>query len=291
MTDISPTVVVAEPVVAPVVGADPKSGSDWTASLDQETRGYLANRGWDKVTPAEAAVSASKAHREAEKFLGVSADKLLRLADPTNEAEYRAMWGRLGAPGDATKYDFSGVKIGEKPLDPALSSALAAAFDAAHVPLTAAQQVATAFAKFQGDQSQAQLAERQAALDTNKATLAKEWGANADANLFVAKSAAQKLGVDPDTVAALENQIGYPKVMEMFRKIGEQMGEARFVTNQLLPGSQVFTRDQAVSRLNELKADREWSKAYMDGDAAKGREMRGLLRIITGEDESTYSAM
>ena len=35
----------------------------WHDSFDAETKGYLQTRGWDKKTPVEVVLEASKAHR------------------------------------------------------------------------------------------------------------------------------------------------------------------------------------------------------------------------------------
>ena len=61
-------------------------------------------------------------------------------------------------------------------------------------------------------------------LALEKAELAKSWGSNYAANKIVAENAARALGIDPAAVAALEQQVGYGKVMEMFRTIGAKIG-------------------------------------------------------------------
>src|ERR1700688_303922 len=274
--------VVVEPAAA--VAAT----TSWTTALDAETQGYLSNRGWDKLTPAEAAANAAKAHREAERFVGAPSDKLVRLADPTNPAGYRAMWGRLGAPGEAAKYDLSNAKTATgEGLDPALVTRLQTAFDEANVPLSAAQQVAQSLAKYRDETTAASVAEAAALDATNKADLARSWGPNADNNLFVAKKAAEKLGVTPEVVQGLEKLQGYAKTMEMFRQIGEQMGEARFITNTTPGGvnTGAFTREGATEKLNELKSDTAWTARYLAGGQAEARQMQALIEQASGGQE------
>ncbi len=268
------------------------AGKTWYEGADAEAVGYLQNRGWDKLTPAQAALEAGKAHRAAERMIGVPADKLIRVADPTNEAEYKAMWQRLGAADAPEKYDLSGIKNAkDQPIAPAMAARLQAAFAANNVPLPQAQAIARELVKLGDDTALEAHAAQEAKLAENRAALAKEWGANATANKFIAQQAAEKLGVTPEAVAALEGLIGYKDTMEMFRKIGEQMGEAKFVNN---PGPNGDVRISSVGQAQERKAalyaDEAWVKSYLDGDAAKNREMLYLNSVITGEDASTYQA-
>src|SRR5690348_6393637 len=48
----------------------------WFDGADAETVGHIQNRGLDKLPANEAALAAIKAHREAEKHLGVRADQI-----------------------------------------------------------------------------------------------------------------------------------------------------------------------------------------------------------------------
>ena len=100
---------------------------------------------------------------------------------------------------------------------------------------------------------------------------------------FVAKQAAAKLGVTPEQVAALEQTVGYAKVMEMFRDIGTKIGEAKFVSSTGPTGG-IMTREQAVAKRAELMGDTNWAKRYLDGGAPEAREMNALLVLIAGDD-------
>ncbi len=120
--------------------------------------------------------------------------------------------------------------------------------------------------------------QRVAKLATEKAALLTDWGVHADANLIVAKAAAAKLGVDAAAVGALEKQVGYKVVMQMFHKIGQAMGEDRFIRDAN-SGNPVLTKEQATSKRQELQRDPDWSKRYLAGGAAENRELQALIRI------------
>lgn len=285
--------VIAEPGAAPPAPPAPAPPAvDWYANADPEIRGYLENRGWNKLGPAEAALAAAKAHREASQYIGVPENKLLKLAEPTDAVAYKAMWQRLGAADTPDKYDLSIIKDAKgQPLPETEAKALQAAFAEANVPLTQAQQVAAAIVKQRDAQAAATYEAEQQTLATNKDALAKQWSTNFDSNMYVAKQAAAKLGVTPEAVAALEKTNGYAATMEMFRVIGTQMGEARFITNTLPTGEQApFTRDGATARIAELKSDPAWVQRYTNGGAAEMRQLQALLEVQAGQRFSDIRA-
>ena len=145
-------------------------------------------------------------------------------------------------------------------------------------------------AKFNAGQAAAQAVETEAALIAAKERLAANWGANAEANLFVAKQAAAKLGVTPEAVAALEKVVGYDQVMSLFHNIGTKIGEDKFVQNPnpAIPG--VMSREQAVAQRAELMNDSTFTKRYLDGEAAAFRQMTALNTLIVGESDTGYRA-
>lgn len=57
-------------------GAGGNSGQTWyqTAGVDAETVGHWQNKGWDVTDPTKTVLAATKAHREAERLIGMRAD-------------------------------------------------------------------------------------------------------------------------------------------------------------------------------------------------------------------------
>ena len=249
---------------------------------DAETLGHWQNNGWDKKTAAEVAVEATKSWKNAEKFVGAPANEILRVPkDASDEAGWKNVWSRLGKPAEAKDYDLSAVKGADgNALDENFANFVREQAFNLNLPKDAGAALAQRFAKYMDDGKAAASVEVAAKLATEKTELAKNWGANFEANKFVATQAAKALGVDPETVAALEKQVGYAKVMEMFRNIGSKIGEDKFVTSQAPGGNGVMTRDQAQARKSELMKDQAWVKSYLAGDAAKAREMTALNTLL-----------
>lgn len=252
----------------------------WFEPLDAETKGYLTTKGLDKKTAVEAFAEAAKSHREAEKFVGAPANEMVRLPKDANAPEWEGVHQRLGKPKDKGEYDFATVKhAGDKALDLAFADAMKAAAFASNMSKEAAVRFVADVVKTQDAVTAASDAIKADKLALEKTELKKNWGANEAANLVIARSAAQALGVPPEGVAALEGIIGYAKVMEMFRNIGTKIGEDRFVQASG-QGGNVMTRDQAVAQKNAHKADNAWVKRYLAGGVEEKRTMDALDRII-----------
>ena len=88
-------------------------------------------------------------------------------------------------------------------------------------------------------------------------------------------------------MASLEGVIGYDKIMEMFRSIGEKIGEDKFIKSGA-PGNQggPMTREQAVAKKADLMSDPVWKAAYLNGDQQKLREMLALNTIISSVERA-----
>lgn len=272
MTDTTTTTTTTTPPPAWYQGVE---------GVDSEVIGHIQNRGLDKLTPVQAAISAVKAHREAEKFVGVPANRLIRLPeDPNNADAMKDVYQRLGKPSDAKEYDLSTVKRGDKPLDDKMQEFIRNTAFNTNLSRAGATRLAEEMSKFLDASEGETKAQRDAALVLEKTELKKNWGANEVANMLVAQNAAKALGVSAEHLAALENTIGYAKVMEMFRQIGTKIGEDKFVT---VPGapSNIMTREGATARKKELMADASWRDRYLNGGAPENREMLALNTIIS----------
>jgi hypothetical protein len=247
--------------------------------------GLWQNKNWDTSDPAKVALAASQAYAEAQKFVGAPTDQLLRLpAGPADEAGTKALWAKLGAPGDPKGYDFAAVKFTDgSPLDPTFEAAFRQTMAEANVPKDMAVRIAQGIARHLDGVEANETAEKTAAIQQERAALQTNWGQNFQANQVIAQNAVRALGIPPEAVAALEGQVGYSKVMEMFRLIGTKIGEASFVTGGGVGnGPNLMTREGASARLTELKADTAWVQRYMAGGSQEAREMANLMQIIVG---------
>jgi hypothetical protein len=256
----------------------PAPTTPWYTGAEAEIIGDIQNRGLADKDPKEVALHFAKAHREAQKIIGVPQDKLLRIPDAADAPAVKAFWERLGAPKEAKDYEFKNAD--GTALDAKLDGPLRAVAAKLNLPKEAAAEIAGEVAKLVANDKTTSEAERAAALVEEKTKLAANWGANQETNMVIAKNAAAALGVKPEEVAALEKVVGYSRVMELFRSIGTKIGEAKFITSPSGNGG-VMTREQAVTTKAELLADKNWSKRYMEGGREENRQLQDLLKIIT----------
>lgn len=274
------------PAPATTPATTPTPAAPWYQGLPDvtpEVVGHWQNKNWHSLTPEQIAINATIAHRNAEKYIGAPADQLLRLpTDASDEEGWAKVWQRLGAPANADGYDFSKVKSETGEVDKALLDTMRQTAAALKLPAEHAQRITAELVKHLDKQTQAKALDDTAAIEAERGTLQKNWGANFAANKTVAQNAAAALNVTPQEVAVLEKTLGYSKVMEMFRQIGSKIGEDRFVSNGSPGNVGVMTRDQAVATKADLMKDSDWVARYMKGGVAEQRQMLNLNKVIVG---------
>lgn len=258
-----------------------QQSAPWHQGLDAETLGHIQNKGWKVDDVKDVVTNAVKQGRELERHFGVPADQLIKLpkadADPK---EWRAVHQRLGAPAEAKDYDFSAVKdAAGQPLAAHISDAIRASAFERGLSKDAATSLATAVQKAIDGAKQNEATVKAGKLTDEKTKLKTDWGDKFDFNHLQAMEGARRLGITPEGVAAIEQQIGYAATMEAMRKIGGKGGEDIFVGGGGNNG-EVTTATGAVARKAELMADAAWAKRYMDGGAAERQEMDRLNTMI-----------
>lgn len=267
------------------------TATPWHAGIEPELLGHWQNKGWKYDDAKTVAIEATKAHRAAQALVGVPETQLLRLPkDAADEAGWKTVWSRLGAPADPKEYDFAAVKHadGSAPAA-ALLDTIRATAAALHIPKERAAELAAPIIKHMDALKAEQTAVQAGKLAEEKSALAADWGPNAAANLFIAQQGAKVLGVTPEQVAALESVIGYKGVMQAFHKVGKINGEHKFVGGGPGGDGATLTKEGASARLAELSADSGWRQRVLNGDAAALRERRALNIIISG-DTGDYRA-
>lgn len=265
-------------------------GPAWfTGKVDKEIVDSWTAKGYDLNDPVKVATELTKAYKNAEGLLGRPKDQLIYV--PTDFAKepdaVKAAFQRLGAPVDAKDYDFPALKNDKGEVtDPALADVLRTVSAANHLPKTAAAAIADAVVKHVAAAETADAAEEAAALTTERATLAKNWGVTPERlqeapNMVVAKAAAAALKVTPEVLNALEKTVGYAKTMEMFREVGARMGEDKFIKTEVDGKTQVASKEAALARRATLMKDTAWAARVSAGDTAAVRELTDLNTIIS----------
>jgi|KBSMisStandDraft_5_1062788.scaffolds.fasta_scaffold100024_2 hypothetical protein len=272
MTDT--TVTTTPP---PVVTTPPPPAPAWHDGVEADIIGHAQNKGWKLDNPKEAFGAAAKVARDLERHFGVPADQLVKMPKPDARPEdIRAFHERLGAPKEAKEYDLSAIS------DATVADTLRATAHEAGLSKAAAAAVAASVAKALESKAATESTLAAGKLTEEKTTLRANWGDKFDYNHLQAIEGARRLGISQEGVKALEGQIGYAAVMEAMRKIGASTREDTFEGAGTQGKGDVVTMEGAVSRRNELKADKAWTERYLAGGITERREMDRLNQMITG---------
>lgn len=284
---------MAEAATTTTTQTTPPADQTWWSGLDDETKGYVQNKGLSTKPINEAFTAVSKFHREAERMIGAPAGELVRLPKEANSPDWSQVYKRLGALDKPEDYKFENVKhVGDKPISEAMVDTLRKAAHGAHLSPDAAAIVAKEIVTYQDRLDAARQADEAAALAKGQKDLKDNWGVNFETNKFVASGAfntlTKALGIsEGDSKAALENMaknLGYDKVMDLFRIIGTKIGEDKFV---LSPGggssAGVMTKESATAEKAELMRDEAWRTRYLKGGTEENRKMLALNTIISSK--------
>jgi len=268
----------ASDAAAAAAAAAASAAKPWHDGVTDDVKGFWQNKGLPLDNPKEFGLKLTELYKGAEKFIGVPPDQVVKLpkADAPPE-DMRAFYERLGAPKEAKEYDLSAVK------DMGLAESLRAALHARGVNKDAAADLAKAVATALESKATSESAVNTQKLIDQKTALKANWGDKFDYNHLQAIEGVRRLGIDRESVAAMEGLIGYDKLMEAMRKIGANTREDTFVERGAGGTGEVTTREGAVARKAELKADKAWVSKFLAGDATAAREMARLDQMITGD--------
>lgn len=245
--------------------------ADWLTGADADTIGLVGLKGW------KSPLDAVKAYQHAQTFIGGDPNQIVKLpAADADKATKDAFWNKLGRPSEAKAYDIP-VPAGAPP-----EYADWARGTFHELGLTGEQAKALAtknneyIAKMQTDAAAARAADYKA---QNEA-LSKEWGAADQQNRLLVDKAISAFGLDKPTLEQLRDTMGPLKAMKLFHDIGKRLGEDTFVTPEQRDTGfgNTLTPAEAQQRIKELRSDKDWAKAYLNGGAAQKAEMAQLQK-------------
>jgi hypothetical protein len=266
------TATTAATTTAPAATATPAA---WHSSFDDDTKGWLGNRGLDKLDSEKALPELVKTARNAEKLLGVPADQVLRMPKDGDPAATRTILQRLGLPEKADQYEIP-VPEGDKG---EFAKTAAAWFHEAGLTKAQAKVVAEKWNAHVGGLSQAEAAAAATRMAENESALKKEWGPAYEARLAAAGQIATKLGLDLAAADVLREKLGAAGLAKFVFGLGEKLGEAQFVTGDGGDFGGLMSPAQANAKINELRGNKEWTARYLAGGKPEMEEMRKLQAL------------
>lgn len=278
MTDIAASADGGNGVAQP---AAPVQNETWYGGFDQETTGWLENRGLTKLDEKSALPELVKGFRNAEKFVGAPADKLVRIPDwdKADKVELDQVYSKLGRPNDPKEYNIP-IPDGQ-PGD--MADWARNVFHEAGLSKRQAEMVASKWNELGANLSQHDTQAKQQGWKDQEAKLRTEWGNAYDKNDSIAARTIDSLGLKENQLAALRDSLGFDGAMKMLASIGEKLGEADFVSGEGSSSNGPMTPAQAVSRIAQLRGDKEWVTKYVAGNVEVRNEMERLMKMAYPE--------
>jgi hypothetical protein len=270
------------PIPAGAASAPAANAAQWFDSFSNaEVKTWTQAKGFkDAAAVAESAYNL-------EKLIGHDrAGRTLVLPkDDASPEELRAFSAKLGVPEkpDGYKLPFPDGT------DPKLQETISTWMHKAGVPPKAAEALTQEMLGFsQAEQARAEQ-EMVAASDKAFADVTTKWGKDSQANLemgkrFTAQLIPAEVTLDNGTKVSRQDFLqrvfdstgATGAMLELFANAGRGMGEHRMVTNGQ-GGMGDTSPAAALAKIQALKADQMWARAYLSGDKLKVAEMSALM--------------
>lgn len=272
----------------------PPADAKWFDGFDAETQGYINTRGLADKDPATAFLDAAKAHREAQAYIGVPKEQLLKLPKPdAPPEEWDAVYEKLGYSKNADDYKLADLKRADgTDVDDGFKDFIrtqAAEFKLS--PTATAKLAAETLKHIEGGAAAHTAAQTEAATKALE-QLRQSWGPNYEANMVITDNAYKAMmaaaGFTPekmkDAITKLGEVTGKADVMQMLLAVGQKMGEDKFVGGGMAGGAPgPRNAEQAKARLDELKRDSTWTQRFLAGGNAEVKEFNDLSALAFGE--------
>jgi len=273
----------AHPVEAPWAAADGvwsfgegEAVKPWHAAIpEDEARQHVEAKGYKN--PAELALAnynLTKLQRGDPTVVGLPGPD----ATPEQMGEF---YGKLGRPAEPAGYEFQfgeGVQVDDTMMEFARST-----FHEAGLSPQQAQLVADKWNEFAGQQSEGFQTQVTEANDAELADLATRWGADLDKNKAAGQRAVKALGLAPELIEKVEQNIGSAGIVELLASIGRKSDEGGF-TNSSQGGDpnnpDTMDKAQAAARIAELQSDDEFQKKYTDRNHPGNRDAVDLMQRL-----------
>lgn len=253
-----------EPTVTPPAGTPPagtppagtpQDQNAWMAGFNDDQKAFIQTKGYKG--PGDVVDS----YRNAEKLLGVPADRVLKLPEKFDSPEMRAIWERLGAPKDAKDYGLAAPEGG----DPKLMETFVGVFHEAGIAKSAAEKIVGKWNEFQAAKQKEINDNANAAFTQQDAALKKEWGAAYEQNMNIGKEAVRVMGLTKDQVNAVGGALGFDGLSKLLVKLGTATREDVFLGGRP-PGAQILAPEQAKATIKQLMGDLDFGKRLQAGE-------------------------
>jgi hypothetical protein len=239
----------------------PGTSNDWTSGLNDELKGYAQNKGWKDPS------SVVDSYRNLEKVHGVPRERLLKLPEKAEDAEWGEVYNRLGRPSKADDYQLP-VPEGDKG---EFAKIAGGKFHELGLTKDQGQKLAKWWNDSLSQNKQTFEAQRTQALEGELNALKQEWGQAYDQNVNIARKAMTTFGISNEKIESLEKTTGFTDLMKLLHGIGSKIGEDQFISGDSKAGFGTMTPSAAESEIRTLRNDQSFVKDLLakKADAVK----------------------
>jgi len=217
-----------------------------------------------------------------EKLMGAPKERLLKLPEKPDDPGWADVHKKLGVPETAAGYE---IPIPEGvPTD--FAEKAKSWMHELKIPAAAGKGLAERWNAEMVAMAEAQENQLQLQSETEMSQLKAEWGIQATEKENIARAAAKEFfNLEGDEMNLLERQMGSRKFMETMVKIGERLGEAKFIQGNGADAP-ISTIAQAQQAIKDKQRDKDFAAALMDkkhiNHAAAMAEWDALHRKVAG---------
>lgn len=246
-----------------VVGSVASTSPAWyeTAVQDAEAKAWLANKGWSDLP------GMVSSHRSLEKMVGAPADQLIKMPQKGDEAGWRGVYERLGAPKDVNGYKFDAAPEGWT-ADENYQNWARGVFHKFGLSADAAKGLVAEHNKYVADHLTVEAKNYEDGVNADIGSLRSEWRGGYEHNMAKASSVAKILGFTGEMIDGMEKGAGYAGVMKFMVGLGQKLGEDKFVTTS--DGTRGFgvgmSPEDAKAQLDAMNSDQNVVTALMNKD-------------------------
>jgi hypothetical protein len=240
-------------------GSSGASDNPFLQTLPEEFRGEAALKDIKDLG------ALAKGYVHAQKLVG--AKGVIIPGENAKPEEIEAFYTALGRPKAPAEYGFKDDGLPKDMLGrEGLVNAVQGIMHKAGVSKKAAEEIFNGYSAYMKAEME-KIGQNLAAEKTKRVeAIKKEFGAEFDKNMAIARGVAKKF--DPSgTLAKWLDETGHgdhPDLIKAFLSIGKAIGPDQFITGDGRPAGTNVTQQEALEKIKTLKADAAWVKKYLN---------------------------
>lgn len=248
-------------------GTPEQQPQSWDASLDEDTRAYIQNKGWKDPTDI------LSSYRNLEKYAGGSKNLLELPGEDADDNTLNNFYNKLGRPEKPDEYGFQPPENA----DPQLMDWFKNTAHQAGLNKQQASKLFDAWNEMTGSKLQEMQAQSREQSEKSINELKREWGSAYDSQIDAGKRAVAALGYDEARLNKLEDSMGTAEMLRLFATLGSKMGEDSFEGGRSDESFGGITPAVARQQIADLKLDNQFMAKYLKGDPDARSKMTRLM--------------